>query len=86
MGIDELSNILKYVIAYMDFCFKIDTLALIIDAIFLYCLVYFFLLSTHSLKEPYMVREPMVSEQTVAYQSVYGQNARNYSNASDWHM
>ncbi len=35
MGIDELSNSLKYVIyAYMDFCFKIDTLALIIDAIF----------------------------------------------------
>ncbi len=56
----------------MDFFIK-STLALIVDEFFFkYCLVYFFLPSTHrhSLKEPYMAREPMVSEQTVEYQSV----------------
>ncbi len=77
MGIDELCNILKYVI----YGFFIKSTHLIInDLFYIYCLVYFYLLSTHSLKEPWL--DSLLTDW--AYQSVE-QNAYNH-NASDWQI
>ncbi len=67
-GIDELCNILKYII--FGFLLNRHTSFDYWWKKFKILFGLFFLPSICSLKEPYIAREPMVSEQTVEYQSV----------------